>query len=81
MIARIGPFKSPRLDGIPKIMLIRCADLLIPHIGPLYWATFELNVYPASWRDSVTIVLRKLGKANYTGLNVHQPVTLLNTLW
>jgi len=37
-------------------------------------------VYPASWRDSVTIVLRKPGKANYTVSNVHWPVALLNTM-
>ena len=28
----------------------------------------------------MTIVLRKPGKANYTVLNAHQPVTLLNTM-
>ena len=58
-IARLGPFKAPRPDGIPNIMLIRCTDLLIPHLGPLYQVTFKLNVYPASWRDSVMIMLRK----------------------
>jgi len=69
VIARLGPFKVPRLDGIPNIMLIRCADLLMPHLGPLYQATFKLDVYPTSWRDSVTIMLRKPGKADYTMLN------------
>ena len=79
-IARLGTFKAPRLDGIPNIMLIRCADLLLPHPGPLYQATFKLDVYLTSWRDSVTIMLRKPGKADYTAPNVHWPVTLLNTI-
>ena len=52
-IASLGPFKAPRSDGIPNVMLIRCADLFVPHLGPLYWATFKLGVYPTSWRDSV----------------------------
>src|SRR5882724_2687321 len=48
-ITRLGPFKAPRLDGIPNIMLIRCTDLLVPHLGPLYQVTFELDVYLDSW--------------------------------
>src|SRR5882724_3818865 len=80
VITRLRPFKAPRLDGIPNIMLIRCVDLLVPHLGPLYWVTFKLNVYPTSWRDSVTIMLRKPGKADYTMLNAHQPVAILNTI-
>ena len=70
-IARLGPFKAPGPDGIPNVLLIRCADLLVPHLGPLYRATFKLDAYPASWRDSVTVVLRKPGKANYTVPNAH----------
>src|SRR5882724_12321903 len=61
-------------------MFIRCADLLIPHLGPLYQVTFKLSVYPTGWRDSVMVVLRKPGKADYTAPNVHQPVALLNTI-
>ena len=30
VIARLGPFKAPGPDGIPNVMLIRCADLLVP---------------------------------------------------
>jgi len=37
-------------------------------------------MYPAGWRDSVTIILRKPGKADYTAPNAHRPVTLLNTI-
>jgi len=79
-IAKLGLFKVPGPDGIPNIMLIKCADLLIPHLGPLYWTTFKLGVYPAGWRDSVTVVLRKPGKADYTALNAHWLVALLNTI-
>jgi len=79
-IARLGPFKVPGPDGIPNVMLIKCTDLLVPHLGPLYQATFKLDIYPISWRDSVTIVLRKPGKADYTVPKAHQPVALLNTI-
>jgi len=79
-ITKLGPFKVPGLDGIPNIVLIRCADLLVPHPGPLYRVTFKLSVYPTRWRDSVMVVLRKPGKADYTVPNVHWPVSLLNTI-
>ena len=42
-IAKLGPFKAPGLDGIPNIMLIRCTDLLVPLLGPVYWVTFKLS--------------------------------------
>ena len=70
-IAMLGLFKEPRPDRIPNVMLIRCAELLVPHLGPLYWVTFKFNVYPTGWRDSVMVVLGKPGKVDYTVLNVH----------
>src|SRR5882724_10244813 len=80
VIARLGPFKAPGLDSIPNVLLIRCTDLLVPNLGPLYRATFKLDAYPAGWRDSVMVVLKKPGKADYTVPNAHRPVALLNTI-
>ena len=42
--------------------------------------TFKLDIYPTGCIDSVMVLLRKPGKADYTVLNVHQPVALLNTI-
>jgi len=42
--------------------------------------TFKLSDYPASWKDSITIVLRKLEKPYYTIPSAHQPIALLNTV-
>ena|SRR5882724_5572849 len=61
-------------------MLTQCTDLIVPYLRLLYWATFKLGVYPNSWRDSTTVVLRKLGKPDYLLPNVHWPVALLNTI-
>jgi len=79
-IAKLGPFKVPGLDGIPNIMLMKCADLLVPHLGPLYQENFKLSMYPNRWKDSVMVVLRKPGKGDYKAPNVHRPVALLNTI-
>ena len=80
VIAKLGPFKVLGPDGIPNILLTRCANLLVTHLGPIYWETFNLDAYPTSWRDSVTVILRKPGKADYTVLNTYWPVAILNTI-
>jgi len=58
----LSPYKAPGADGIPNVVFIQCANLQIPHLGPLFRATFEFSVYPSEWRDSTTVVVRKLGK-------------------
>src|SRR5882724_8938168 len=41
---------------------------------------FDLEAYPASWRESETVMLRKPGKADYMAPNAYRPITLLNTM-
>jgi hypothetical protein len=41
---------------------------------------FELKTYPAEWKDSITKVLRKPGKANYTVPGAYRPIALLDTI-
>ena len=78
-ISKLGPYKVPGPDMIQNVVLIQCTDLIIPHLGPLYRATFILGVYLDCWRESLT-VLRKTAKPDYTVLGVHHPITLLNTI-
>jgi len=80
VINKLGPYKAPGPDGIPNTLLVQCTDLIIPYLGPLYWATFKLGVYPNSWRDSMTVMLRKPGKSNYSLPIAHWLVALLNTI-
>ena len=67
-------------DGIANIVFIRCTDLLVPHLGPIYRATFSLGTYPKQWKDLVTVVLRKPMKPDYMLLSTHQLIELLNTM-
>jgi len=79
-ILHLGPHKAPGPDGIANVVIMQCSDLLIPHLGPVYHVTFRLGVYPTQWKDSVTIVLRKLAKPDYTVPGTHRPIALLNTI-
>ena len=49
----------------------------MPHLGPIYCATF---VYPKHWKDSMTIVVRKPGKSNYMKPGAYWPIVLINTM-
>ena len=74
------PYKVAGADTIANVVFIQCTDLLVPHLGPLYQATFSLRVYPSQWKDLKTIVLKKLAKPDYTLPNTYQPIALLSTI-
>ena len=79
-ISKLGPYKAPGLDGIPNVILIQCAGLIVPHIGPIYHASFKLGIYPDQCKDSIMIVLRKPAKPDYMAPNAHWPIAMLNMM-
>ena len=60
-IARLKPFKAPGPDGIPNIVLSRCADLIITRLWAIYMAIVEKGLYYAPWKVSRTPVLVRDG--------------------
>jgi len=60
-IAKLSPYKAPGLNGISNIIFMKCADLLVPYMAPIFRATFTLETYPDEWKCSSMIVLRKPG--------------------
>ncbi len=46
-IARFRPYKAPGLDGIPNIVLIKCADLLVNRLWTIFTAIAEKGWYYA----------------------------------
>lgn len=79
-IKRLRPFKAPGPDGIPNAVLINCADLLIPHLQPIFQAVLDKGIYIDKWRVFDTVVLRKPGKPSYSVPKAYRPVALLNTI-
>ncbi|KAF8593623.1 hypothetical protein BDV93DRAFT_402375, partial [Ceratobasidium sp. AG-I] len=72
------PFKAPGPDGIPACVYIQAVELLIPHFLPVFRASLRLGIYPAEWKHSRTIVLRKGGKPDYSIAKAYRPIALLN---
>ena len=52
----------------------------MPIIGPIFRVTFKLNVYPAVWKNSITLVLRKPARASYSKPSSFRPIALLDTI-
>src|SRR5882724_3551040 len=79
-ISRTSPHKALGPDSIPNSIYLKCSNLLVPHLGPIYRATFNISVYPKEWQDSSTVVLRKPGKSNYTKPGAYRPIALINSV-
>ncbi|KAF8584198.1 hypothetical protein K439DRAFT_1290986, partial [Ramaria rubella] len=79
-ILRLSPFKAPGPNGIPNCVLIQCAEILIPHLEPLFNATFDWKIYPKEWKDSVTAIVHKPGKSLYSRPGAFHPIALLDTI-
>ena len=76
----LSPYKAPGQDGIPNVVLIKCIDALVDHIFFIYRAVFELKVYHPAWLESLTLVLRKIGKSSYDVAKAYRPIGLIDTI-
>ena len=72
------PYKAPGPDGIANIVFQRC-PLLIDYLLPLFNPAINLRTYYDPWRESITVILRKPGKPDYSTPKAYQPIALLNT--
>ena len=70
----------PGPNRICNIVFIKNADLLVPHLGPIYRVTFTQRHYPDQWKVSFTVVLQKLGCPDYTLTKAYHPIALLDTM-
>ena len=77
-IRNLTPYKAPGLDGIANIVFKHCPSLA-DHLLPLFNAVFMLRTYYEPWRESITVILHKQGKPDYTVPKVYHPIALLNT--
>lgn len=79
-IRRTSPHKAPGANVIPNVVLKKCTNQLVSIIGPIFRATFKLNVYPAAWKNSITLVIRKPACASYSEPGSFHPIALLDTI-
>ena len=80
VIRSLSPYKAPGPDKIPNIVLMKCVDALIDHLFYIFRAVFKLTVYHPRWLESITLVLRKIGKTSYDVAKSYRPIGLIDTI-
>ena len=59
-----------------NVVFKNTADLIVPHLGPIFRATFKLQKYLRHWANTETLMLRKPGKRDYTTPGAWRPIVL-----
>ena len=67
-------------DEIPNLILKKSFTTLSQHLLALAQASLESGHFPTIFKESMTIVLRKPNKSDYTKVKAYRPVALENTL-
>lgn len=80
VIRALSPYKAPGPDKIPNVVLMKCVESLIDHLFFIFRAVFELTVYYPRWRESITLVLRKIGKTTYDVAKSYRPIGLIDMI-
>ena len=80
-LCKLKLFKAPGPNGIPNIVLTRCADLIIERLLYIYREMLDENLMFKPWKEFTTVVIRKPGKSNYSTPKAYRPIALLNTMW
>lgn len=71
---------APGEDILLMLVWKKLWGYLKTFIVSIFTASVELGHYPRQWRSVKIIVLRKLGKSDYSKPGVYCPISLLNTL-
>ena len=74
------PNKAPGADGITNDILQQTLDILLPSLHKLFSACLQLGYCPRHFKETVTVVLWKQGKDDYTQPKAYRLIALLNTL-
>ena len=80
VISSLSPYKAPRPDQIPNVVLIKCCNTIIDHLFYIFKAVIEVNVYHPRWLELTTLVLRKIGKPSYNVAKAYRPIGLMDTI-
>jgi hypothetical protein len=79
-IEKLAPNKAPGPDEIPNLILKRCLSVLEPYIQVLAQHSLITGHFPQPFKETITLVLRKPNKPNYTKPNAYRPIALENTI-
>jgi ribonuclease HI len=79
-INKISSKKAPGPDEIANITLKKTFDIAHQHLHTLIQASINIAHFPAPFKTTTTVILRKPAKPDYTKANAYRPIALENTL-
>jgi hypothetical protein len=79
-IQKIRPKNAPGIDGIANELLQSFSEPLALTLKKLYNDILIKINLPASWKISVTEIIWKHSKLDYTNRGAYQPIALLSTM-
>ena len=72
------PYKATAPGTAPNCVLKETKDMILPYLGPLFRATFDLKYYPEEWARTRTVILKKPERPNYEVPGAWRPISLSN---
>ena len=79
-IRMASPNKAAGTDEITNNIIQTTMEIILPYLHKLFNACLRLGYHPRHFKESITVVLRKPGKDDYTQPKSYRPIALLNTL-
>ena len=79
-IGKLAPDKAPGPDEITNQLLKKNFDVLQNHFLTLAQACIDIGHFPTIYKKTLTVVLRKPNKPDYTKPNASRPIALENTI-
>ena len=79
-IQKLSPNKASGPDGIINKVLKENIDVLEGQLMALTQASLNTGHFPTPFKETITIVLRKPTKPDYTKLNAYRPIALESTI-
>lgn len=79
-LGQLANEKAPGPDRIPNWMLKNCRKTLAKVLTDFFNSCLSTGYHPASFKESLTIVLRKPQKPSYDTPKAYRPIALLNTI-
>ena len=79
-IGKLAPDKAPGPDEITNRVLKKNFSYLQTHLLTLTQACLDMGYFPSPFKRTLTIVLRKPNKPDYTKANAYRPIVLECTI-
>ena len=79
-VGKLAPDKAPGPDEITNRILKKNFNVLQTHLLALAQACLDMGYFPSTFKKTLTVVLRKPNKPDYTKPNAYRPIALECTI-